>query len=160
MTKYYVIGVVIIAIILSVGVYFQVQDNKKMYQELGININQNMQENQNQNASSTAELKIETLKEGTGPAAKNGDTVFVNYVGSFQDGKVFDSNNSTSSPFSFTLGAGNVIKGWDLGVLGMKAGEKRKLTIPPDLAYGPNNYGPIPGGSTLIFEIDLLKISQ
>lgn len=158
MNKNYLIGGVILVIILSVAVYFQIQDNKKMYESLGINQNQNMQENQN--ASSTAELKTEVLKEGTGVAAKSGDKVTVHYVGTLEDGTVFDSNTSTSTPFSFTLGAGQVIPGWDLGLVGMKVGEKMKLTIPPDLAYGPSGYGPIPGSSTLIFEVDLLGINQ
>ncbi len=165
MNKNYKIGGIIVVIILSAAVYFQVQDNKKMYEEMGINKNQNMEENQNatstdQNANPAEGLKIETIKEGTGQAAKNGDTVSVHYVGTLQDGTKFDSSIDRGEPFAFILGAGKVIQGWDRGILGMKVGEKRKLTIPPDLAYGPNDYGPIPGSSTLIFEVDLLGINQ
>ncbi len=136
-----------------------------MYQELGINKNQNMEKNQNatstgQNANPAGELKTEIIKEGTGQAATSGDEVTVNYVGTLENGTKFDSSIDRGEPFTFILGAGKVIQGWDRGILGMKVGEKRKLTIPPNLAYGPNDYGPIPGSSTLIFEVDLLNINQ
>jgi len=105
-------------------------------------------------------MKIEILKEGMGNVAKTGDTVSVNYVGTFEDGKKFDSSIDRGVPFSFTLGSGTIIKGWDLGVVGMKIGEKRKLTIPSDLAYGSAGAGGvIPPNATLIFEIDLLNIN-
>src|SRR5262245_3930476 len=81
-------------------------------------------------------LKYEDLKEGTGKEAKAGDTVDVHYTGWLKDGKKFDSSVDRGKPFSFKLGAGMVIKGWDEGVAGMKVGGKRKLTIPPDLGYG------------------------
>jgi FKBP-type peptidyl-prolyl cis-trans isomerase len=115
--------------------------------------------------TSTAEnnmngLSIEVLKEGIGEAAKNGDILTVHYTGTFQDGTKFDSSVDRDNPFSFTLGTGEVIKGWDLGVLGMKVGEKRKLTIPYNLAYGEMGQGPIPPKATLIFEIELLSINQ
>jgi peptidylprolyl isomerase/FKBP-type peptidyl-prolyl cis-trans isomerase FkpA len=105
-------------------------------------------------------MKIEILKEGTGKAAENGNNVTVDYVGTLTDGTKFDSSIDRGTPFSFTLGLGQVIKGWDLGVAGMKIGEKRRLTIPSELAYGPNG---IPGSAigpnaTLVFEVDLLGI--
>ncbi|MFA4998786.1 MAG: FKBP-type peptidyl-prolyl cis-trans isomerase [Candidatus Paceibacterota bacterium] len=105
-------------------------------------------------------MKVEILKEGTGDGAKSGDTVTVNYVGTFEDGKKFGSSIDGGVPFSFTLGAGTIIKGWDLGVVGMKVGEKRKLTIPSNLAYGEAGAGGglIPPNTTLVFEIDLLSI--
>ena len=102
------------------------------------------------------DMKVEVLKEGTGAVAKNGDTVSVNYVGTLTDGTKFDS----SQAFSFSLGAGQVIKGWDLGVAGMKIGEKRRLTIPADLGYGAGGRGPIPPNATMIFEVELLGINQ
>lgn len=106
-------------------------------------------------------MKIEVLKEGTGTEAKNGDYVTVHYVGTFENGEKFDSSVDRGVPFPFTLGAGQVIKGWDLGVLNMKVGEKRRLTIPSDLAYGDSGSfdGAIPPKATLIFEVELLKIN-
>lgn len=105
-------------------------------------------------------LKIEVLKEGSGTEAKNGDKVSVHYVGTLTDGKKFDSSLDRGEPFSFVLGASQVIKGWDQGVLGMKVGEKRKLTIPSDLAYGDKGIpGVIPPKATLIFEVELIRIN-
>ena len=105
-------------------------------------------------------LQIEVLKEGTGTGTKTGDTVSVHYTGTLTDGKKFDSSLDRGQPFSFKLGAGLVIKGWDQGLVGMKVGEKRKLTIPPDFAYGDAGAGGvIPPGATLIFEVEMLKIN-
>lgn len=95
---------------------------------------------------------------GTGDEAITGSTVTVNYIGHFVDGKVFDSSLARNEPFQFVLGSGQVIPGWDQGIVGMRVGGKRILTIPPELGYGPNDYGPIPGNSTLIFEVELLKV--
>ena len=105
-------------------------------------------------------MKIEIIKEGAGIAITNGQTATVDYVGSLTDGKVFDaSKNHGTSGFSFSLGAGQVIKGWDQGVLGMKVGEVRKLTIPGELAYGANGIpNVIPANATLVFEVTLLAI--
>jgi FKBP-type peptidyl-prolyl cis-trans isomerase FkpA len=113
-------------------------------------------------SSMIQDMKVEVLKEGTGEAAKSGDTVSVNYVGTLTDGKKFDSSYDRNQAFSFSLGAGQVIKGWDLGVEGMKIGEKRRLTIPADLGYGAAGTpgGPIPPNATLIFEVELLGINQ
>lgn len=105
------------------------------------------------------ELKIEDLKAGTGPEVKEGDHVTVHYTGWLTDGKKFDSSHDRKQPFDFAVGAGYVIKGWDMGLLGMKVGGKRKLTIPYQLGYGKYGAEPdIPGFATLIFEIELLKI--
>ena len=105
------------------------------------------------------ELQIEKLVEGTGATPKKGDRVSVHYTGRFMDGTKFDSSVDRGQPFQFVLGAGQVIRGWDLGVATMKVGDKVKLTIPPDLAYGSNGYpGAIPPNSTLVFEVELLGV--
>ena len=105
-------------------------------------------------------MKIEILKQGSGIEAKAGDTVTVNYVGTLQDGTKFDSSIDRGQPFPLTLGQNSVIQGWELGVAGMKVGEKRRLTIPPELAYGSQGAGGvIPPNATLIFEIDMLSIN-
>ncbi len=103
-------------------------------------------------------LKIEDLKVGTGAEAKAGQEVSVNYLGTFENGTKFDSSYDRNEPFQFVLGAGQVIKGWDIGVEGMKVGGKRKLIIPSDLAYGERGVGPIPANATLVFEVELLAV--
>ena len=105
-------------------------------------------------------LIIEDLVVGEVTEAQDYNKVVVNYTGRLEDGSVFDSSlNPGREPFTFTLGAGSVIKGWDLGVLGMKVGGKRKLTIPPELGYGDQGAGGvIPPGATLIFEVELLEV--
>ena len=105
-------------------------------------------------------LKIEDIIVGTGAEAKAGDTITVNYKGTLTDGKQFDSSYG-KTPFKFKLGAGEVIQGWDQGFAGMKVGGKRKLTIPPDLGYGARGAGAaIPPNSTLVFDVELLDVSQ
>lgn len=109
-------------------------------------------------AASGEQLFSQDENEGAGVAAKTGDVLSVHYTGKLQDGTVFDTSVG-KKPFQFVLGAGKVIPGWDQGLIGMKAGGKRLLVVPPDLAYGQNGYGPIPGNATLIFEVELLAIT-
>jgi len=107
-------------------------------------------------------LKYVDLVVGTGPEAQKGQTVIVHYTGWLTDGKKFDSSVDRGQPFSFPLGAGRVIKGWDEGVAGMKVGGKRKLMIPPQLGYGERGAGGglIPPNAELIFEVQLLEIAK
>lgn len=104
-------------------------------------------------------MKIETLVSATGASPKRGDTVSVHYTGWLADGTKFDSSVDRNEPFAFVLGTGQVIRGWDEGVAAMRVGEKARLTIPPELAYGRQGYpGAIPPNATLIFEVELLEI--
>jgi FKBP-type peptidyl-prolyl cis-trans isomerase len=104
-------------------------------------------------------LKYQVLKQGNGAVAQAGQQVSVHYTGWLTDGTKFDSSVDRGQPFQFTLGAGQVIKGWDEGVLGMKVGEKRKLTIPSSLGYGERGAGNvIPPNATLVFDVELLGV--
>jgi len=104
-------------------------------------------------------LKYADLAPGDGAEAQSGQTVSVHYTGWLTDGKKFDSSRDRGGAFSFRLGAGQVIRGWDQGVAGMKVGGRRRLEIPPELGYGDRGVGPIPGGATLIFAVELLGVS-
>ena len=105
-------------------------------------------------------LKIETISEGSGAESKAGDNLTVHYTGTLENGTKFDSSVDRGSPFRFTLGIGQVIEGWEKGMEGMKVGEKRKLTIQPEYAYGEGGVpGVIPPNATLIFEVELLEIN-
>ena len=105
-------------------------------------------------------MKIEKIVSGTGAAPKHGETVTVHYTGWLADGTKFDSSIDRGEPFAFALGTGQVIGGWDQGVATMRVGDKARLTIPPELAYGAAGYpGAIPPNATLIFEVELLSIS-
>jgi FKBP-type peptidyl-prolyl cis-trans isomerase len=109
---------------------------------------------------SDAELQIEDIVVGTGAEATKGHTVSVHYRGTLTDGREFDASYNRGTPFNFPLGAGQVIAGWDQGVAGMREGGKRKLTIPPHLGYGSRGAGGvIPPNATLVFEVELLKVS-
>jgi FKBP-type peptidyl-prolyl cis-trans isomerase FkpA len=101
---------------------------------------------------------IEDLKVGNGATATPGKVVSAHYTGRFPDGAKFDSSYDAGAPIEFLLGAGKVIKGWDVGIEGMRVGGKRKLTIPPELAYGARGGGPIPPNATLVFDVELVAV--
>jgi FKBP-type peptidyl-prolyl cis-trans isomerase len=144
-----------IAVVISVIIIFLMVGGVGLLKDF---TNNNTKEMDQQNNVSNLELKDLTV--GAGDVAVSGKEVTVHYTGVFADGKKFDSSRDRGVPFTFKLGAGMVIKGWDVGVEGMKVGGKRLLVIPPELAYGPNDYGPIPGNSTLIFEVELLEVKN
>ena len=121
-----------------------------------------MFQNKNGGSVTPSGLEIKDEVAGTGVEAVAGKMVTVNYTGTLSDGKKFDSSYDHGQPFSFVLGAGQVIQGWDEGVAGMKVGGKRMLTVPPELGYGNQNVGGglIPPNSTLIFEVELLDVQE
>lgn len=148
--KTIIIIVIAIFIVVMLGVYFLIAN---------YNNNGNSPTNSNPTTFEIQGMKVEVLAQGSGIESKAGDNVTVNYVGTLEDGKKFDSSIDRNAPFTFPLGQNRVIKGFDLGVLGMKVGEKRKITIPPALGYGSDGFLMIPKDATLIYEIDLLKIN-
>ncbi|HRH31211.1 MAG TPA: FKBP-type peptidyl-prolyl cis-trans isomerase [Candidatus Paceibacterota bacterium] len=147
-----IVSVIIIAAVIVVGWLLMKSNNKST----GMNDNQ---QGVYENILAEGKLKTVTTVEGSGAESKLGDKVTVNYTGTLTNGTVFDSSIPRGEPFMFTLGEGRVIQGWELGVLGMKVGEKRTLTIAPELGYGDANLGTIPPNSTLIFEVELLAIN-
>lgn len=110
------------------------------------------------NSGNIERMVIDDVKLGTGEQIQKGDTVAVHYVGKLQNGQEFDNSRSRGEPFVFKVGSGMVIQGWDEGVIGMQPGGERILVIPPDMAYGEQGIGPIPGNATLIFSIELVEI--
>ena len=104
-------------------------------------------------------LKYVDYKLGSGQVAASGESVTMQYTGWLTDGTKFDSSRDSGQPFTVTIGQGQVIKGWDLGIPGMRVGGKRKLTIPPDLAYGSQGQGPIPANATLVFDVELVSVN-
>src|SRR6476469_5519451 len=118
----------------------------------------NMTDNTEKTVTTDSGLKYVQLKEGNGATPKTGQQVTVHYTGTLEDGTKFDSSRDRGQPFSFTIGVGQVIKGWDEGVSSMKVGGRRQLTIPPELGYGSRGIGPIPPNATLLFDVELLKV--
>jgi len=132
------------------------QAEQKMVEQ--VSLQKETIKNMSQEITTKEGLKYADIVVGDGAVAVAGKQVTVHYTGTFVDGKKFDSSVDRGEPFTFSLGAGQVIKGWDLGVAGMKVGGKRQLTIPATLGYGMADYGPIPGNSTLLFDVELLGV--
>ena len=153
----------VLVVVVVIGILIFISTHKKVDTSSGLS--QGTQTNM-QNIQQPAQVpgvKVTITQEGTGAAAKSGDTVAMNYIGRLADGTVFDSNVDPKfqhvEPFVFTIGAGMVIKGWDVGVAGMKTGEKRTLVIDPDYGYGAAGAGGvIPPNATLTFDVELVAI--
>lgn len=128
---------------------------------IAMNSDSESEQTTGKNAVTTASgLKYIEIKEGDGATPQRGQTVVVHYTGTLEDGTKFDSSRDRNQPFSFKLGVGQVIKGWDEGLSTMKVGGRRQLIIPPELGYGPRGAGGvIPPNATLIFDVELLRIS-
>ena len=168
---FYIILILIILVLISVifknyqpvsaPVLNSNQEQPINNEEQKVNTN-NMDTN---NATNTEDTKNTPVEQTAVGVVKNGDTVSVHYTGTLENGKKFDSSVDRGTPFSFTVGAGQVIKGWDQGLLGMKVGEKKKLVLHPSLAYGvdgitmPDGTVVIPQNATLIFDIELISIN-
>lgn len=160
---------ILIIIAFAVGVYLIVKNAPEKEVMTSEESSENMEiETQNNADETTSEGQNETLstpqmvilKEGEGEAVtKAGDTLSVLYAGYLENGEVFDTNVESGQEFEFTLGAGEVIAGWEIGLVDMKVGEVRRLAIPPAFAYGENEVGPIPANSTLIFDVELKSIN-
>lgn len=154
-----VLAIIAVAVLLLVGLPGQQGNESQATDELETN-------NEYVNTIDTTNLGIEDTEVGTGVEATSGKLVTVHYTGKLEDGSVFDSSVGRGQPFQFVLGAGQVIPGWDAGLQGMKVGGKRVLTIPSDLAYGDQGIKDqsgadvIPGGATLIFEVELLGVDS
>lgn len=151
------VSVVIFLAVIAFLVYISINKNSVM------DTNTNVQSNE-EDTQAVAGVKTTIIKEGSGEAAKPGDVLSMNYTGKLVDGTVFDSNVDPKfnhpEPFVFVLGAGQVIQGWETGILGMKVGEKRILEISPEMGYGERSIGSIPANSTLVFEVELLEIKK
>lgn len=150
-------------VIIATGVFFMQNNQVKKEADLNTLTVSPMPSSAADNATDSAKkypgFKVEDIKVGTGSAVKSGDKIKINYSGTLTDGKKFDSSYDRGQAFETQIGVGQVIKGWDLGVIGMKAGGKRKLTIPPELGYGERGAGGvIPPNATLIFEVELMAI--
>ncbi len=149
------VAIVVVVVILSIGILNTISRNTAQNTNKAVETKKT-----NMEQALDAGLIIKDVVVGEGEEAVDGMKVTTNYVGKLDDGTVFDSSIRRGVPFSFTLGVGQVIKGWDLGIKGMKVGGKRELTIPADLAYGNRAIGAIPANSTLHFEVELLGVEK
>lgn len=144
-------GIAVVVVLLVVGVFFI----------LGLPFDNSLFGGVSAQQASVGQtqLVVQDVLEGSGQPAAAGDTLVVHYTGRLEDGTVFDTS-AGGEPYTFVLGAGEVIAGWDQGLVGVQTGTKRLLLVPPTLAYGSVDYGPIPGDSTLIFEVDVVEVKH
>ena len=153
-----IVSFIIVIAVIGLVVYALMHKREQSNPLEGINTNQQQTDTQVKEQPNTTQTQNNMDKT----IAKKGDTLVMNYTGRLENGTVFDSNIDPKfnhvQPFEFTLGAGQVIAGWDEGLLGMKVGEKKTLTITPDKGYGSQAVGPIPANSTLIFDVELVAI--
>ncbi len=156
-----IVSLLIVVGIIGLVIYLLMSKTKEIKPNQN-NITENQIENQTEKNTDTEKEQTSPQKNQMEKTAKNGDVLVMNYTGRLVDGTVFDSNIIPSfnhvEPFKFTLGAGQVIAGWDEGLLGMKIGEKKTLTIPPEKGYGSRAVSTIPANSTLIFDVELVGI--
>lgn len=159
MQKKIVIGTIVL-VLLGIVIFIRMSNKSEDNQTSEVNTSiSNPTPSTPADASTSAELKIEDIKVGTGREVKVGDTIKIHYLGTLESGQKFDSSYDRNEPFETQIGVGRVIQGWDQGVIGMKVGGKRKLTIPSDLGYGSRGAGGvIPPNATLIFELELLDV--
>lgn len=150
-----VVAVVVVAIFIFLG-FFGVGTSQQPEVKSGVTAAQELLNDISKTGTVTALAVIDTV-DGTGDAAKAGDTISVNYIGVLPNGTVFDASEGRGV-FTFTLGSGQVIKGWDQGLLGIRVGGTRLIAIPPELAYGAQAVGQIPANSALIFQVQLVSI--
>ena len=151
LSKFILAATVSLLLVIGGGLYFKLRPVSNTDNQINPQVGNKIVTSPEKKEQS--KVKIEVLKEGKGDQAENGDTLTVNYTGTLTNGTKFDSSLDRKKPFTFVLGSGQVIKGWDEGLLGTKVGEKCRLTIPPELAYGKQGAGNgcIPPNSTLIF---------
>jgi FKBP-type peptidyl-prolyl cis-trans isomerase len=159
--KAFLLGIIAIILLGVIGFIFSSNKNPQEVDNQSIKQEVNNNRTQQEEIMEITELQIVDTTVGEGKEAILGKVVSVHYTGTLTDGTKFDSSVDRETPFQFTLGAGQVIQGWDQGVIGMKVGGKRTLTIPSDLAYGPTGRpGTIPPSATLIFDIELLNVVE
>jgi FKBP-type peptidyl-prolyl cis-trans isomerase len=152
-----VVAVVVVAIFIFLGFFGVGSTNQQPTVPQGASAAQDLL-NDISKTGKVSQLSVIDTVVGTGAEAKTGDTITVNYIGVLPNGTVFDASQNHGKPFTFGLGGGQVIKGWDQGLVGMKVGGTRLVAIPPDLAYGERAVGQIPANSSLIFQVELVSI--
>lgn len=173
-----IMPLLIVIVVVGIGItgIFLLSNQKTQTPDLNINTNSSVQptsaiissptpqvtiaETMDNTKTTESGLKIQELVVGNGQEVKSGNTVTVHYLGTLENGSKFDSSYDRGTPFTTQIGVGQVIQGWDEGIVGMRVGGKRKLTIPAALGYGAQANGAIPANSTLIFEVELLNVQQ